>query len=152
MGSSLVAQWVKNLALSLHQMGLLLWHGFNPWPRNFHSKLAPQKWLELLQWQCQILLFLLHFCPPGGLCSSQARNQIQATVSAYATSYGNTWSFNPLCQAKDRTCTLGLQRWCRSLHTTAGTPMPASSSSFFFFLGPYLLHMEVPRLGVESEL
>ena len=23
---------------------------------------------------------------------------------------------------------------------------------FFFFLGPYLQHMEVPRLGVESEL
>ena len=28
--SSLVAQWVKNLALSL------LWLGFDPWPRNFH--------------------------------------------------------------------------------------------------------------------
>ena len=26
--SSLVAQWVKDLAL------LLLWHGFDPWPRN----------------------------------------------------------------------------------------------------------------------
>jgi len=32
-GSSLVVQWVKAgtfLALSL------LWHGFNPWPGNFH--------------------------------------------------------------------------------------------------------------------
>ena len=31
--SSLVAQWVKDLALSLQQFGSLLWHGFGPWPR-----------------------------------------------------------------------------------------------------------------------
>ena len=30
--SSLVAQWVKDLALSLQHFGSLLWHGFNPWP------------------------------------------------------------------------------------------------------------------------
>ena len=28
----------------------------------------------------------------------------------------------------------------------------SSSRTFFFFLGPYLQHMEVPRLGVKSEL
>ena len=33
--SSLVAQWVKDLVLSLQQLGLLLWHRFDPWPRNF---------------------------------------------------------------------------------------------------------------------
>ena len=33
--SSLVAQWVKNLALSLKQLRSLLWHGFNPWPGNY---------------------------------------------------------------------------------------------------------------------
>jgi len=27
-----------------------------------------------------------------------------------------------------------------------------SSSFFFFFLGPHLQHMEVPKLGTESEL
>ena len=27
---------VKDLALSLLWFGLLLWHGFDPWPRNFH--------------------------------------------------------------------------------------------------------------------
>ena len=27
-----------------------------------------------------------------------------------------------------------------------------SFNDFFFFLGPYLQYMEVPRLGVESEL
>ena len=29
-----MAQWVRDPALSLKQLGLLLWHGFNPWPRN----------------------------------------------------------------------------------------------------------------------
>ena len=31
-----MAQWVKDLALSLLWHWLLQWHGFNPWPRNFH--------------------------------------------------------------------------------------------------------------------
>ena len=36
-GSSLVAQWVKDLALSLEWLlKWLLWHGFDPWPRNFY--------------------------------------------------------------------------------------------------------------------
>ena len=29
--SSLVAQWVKDLTLSLTWLGLLLWHGIDPW-------------------------------------------------------------------------------------------------------------------------
>ena len=33
--SSLVVQWVKELASSLQGLGLLLWHGLDPWPRNF---------------------------------------------------------------------------------------------------------------------
>ena len=39
--SSLVTQQVKDLALSLLWLGSLLWHGFIPWPRNFHM---PQLW------------------------------------------------------------------------------------------------------------
>ena len=35
-GSSLVAQRVKDPALSRKQLRLLLWHRFDPWPRNFH--------------------------------------------------------------------------------------------------------------------
>lgn len=31
-----MAQQVKNLALSLLWLGLLLWCGFHPWPRNVH--------------------------------------------------------------------------------------------------------------------
>ena len=28
--------WVKDLALSLQWLILLMWRGFDPWPRNFH--------------------------------------------------------------------------------------------------------------------
>ena len=42
--SSLVAQWVKDLAMLLQQPRSLLWHGFNTWPRNFHmSQMQPKK-------------------------------------------------------------------------------------------------------------
>ena len=45
--SSLVAQWVKNLAMSQQQLRWLLWHGFNPWPccwpRSFHMLPAQPK-------------------------------------------------------------------------------------------------------------
>ena len=40
LGSSLVAQQAKDLPLSLLWLGLQLWHGFNPWPRNFHMPWA----------------------------------------------------------------------------------------------------------------
>ena len=33
--SSFVVQRDKDLALLLPQLGLLLWCGFSPWPRNF---------------------------------------------------------------------------------------------------------------------
>ena len=36
-----VAQWVKNLALSLQRLRVLLWCGFDPWPGNFHM---PRAW------------------------------------------------------------------------------------------------------------
>ena len=31
-----MAQQVKEPVLSLQQLRSLLWHGFNPWPSNFH--------------------------------------------------------------------------------------------------------------------
>ena len=33
---SLVLQWVKDLALLLQWLDLLLWHRFDPWPGNFY--------------------------------------------------------------------------------------------------------------------
>ena len=31
-----VAQWIKDPVLSLLWLGSPLWHGFSPWPLNFH--------------------------------------------------------------------------------------------------------------------
>ena len=38
-----MAQQVKDLTLSLQQLGLLLWHGFDPWPGNSHLLQVKQK-------------------------------------------------------------------------------------------------------------
>ena len=46
-GGSLVAQWVKGLALSLQRLWSLLWQGFDPWPRNFHILWTGPKKLDL---------------------------------------------------------------------------------------------------------
>ena len=35
-GSSFVGQWVKDPALPLQQLRLLLWLGFSSWPGDFH--------------------------------------------------------------------------------------------------------------------
>ena len=43
MESSLVVQWVKDLALSLLSHGPLLWCEFDPWPENFCMPRAWQK-------------------------------------------------------------------------------------------------------------
>jgi len=40
---SLVVKWVKDLTLSLQQLGSLLWHEFNPWPGNFYMPWAQPK-------------------------------------------------------------------------------------------------------------
>ena len=41
--SSLAVQQVKDPVLSLQQLGSLLWHGFDLWPRNFHMAWVCQK-------------------------------------------------------------------------------------------------------------
>ena len=39
-----MAQWVKDPALSLQQLGLLLWHGFSLWPEELpHAAGAAKK-------------------------------------------------------------------------------------------------------------
>ena len=39
---------VKDLALSLHWLGWLLWHGFHPWPGNFLIPQAPTQHRECI--------------------------------------------------------------------------------------------------------
>ena len=38
--SYLLAQWLKDLALSLLWLWLLLWQGFHPWPSNVYMPLV----------------------------------------------------------------------------------------------------------------
>ena len=39
-----MAQWSKDPASSRQQLRLLLWHGYDPWPRNFHMlRVRPKK-------------------------------------------------------------------------------------------------------------
>ena len=39
----LVAQWIRDLALSLQWLRSLPWHGFDPWPGNFHITWVQKK-------------------------------------------------------------------------------------------------------------
>ena len=41
--SSFAVQWVKDQVLSLQQLGLALWRGFNSWPGNFHMPCVQPK-------------------------------------------------------------------------------------------------------------
>ena len=55
-GSSLVQQ-VKDLSLSLLWFRSLLWHGFSPWPGNFHMPWVwPKKEEVLIYATTQIIL------------------------------------------------------------------------------------------------
>ena len=64
--NSFVAQWVKVPALSPQWPGSLLWHGFSPWPGNFHMPWVQQKNISIYAFEiciyhspchCWVLLF-----------------------------------------------------------------------------------------------
>lgn len=56
--SSHLSQWVNDLALSMQYHGSLLWHRFNPWPRNFCMSWAqPKTWEEKIK-EAEIKTFL----------------------------------------------------------------------------------------------
>ena len=62
MRNSLVAQWVKDLVLSLLWLGPLLWHRFDPWPWELlHATVTAKKTLwvpTLVQWNKDLALSL----------------------------------------------------------------------------------------------
>ena len=102
---------------------------------------------------------------PSTYGSSQARGQIGATAASLHHGHSNSGSelhlqphhsswqsqiLNPLSKARDQTCNnLRVPSWIVFHCATTGTP---TLFFFFFFLGPHPWHMEVPKLGVESEL
>ena len=58
-----MAQQVKDLVLSLQQLGLLLWYRFDPWPGNFHMPwLWPKKRIASA-WYTLFLSLSLFFSP-----------------------------------------------------------------------------------------
>ena len=68
-GSFLVVHQVKDLALSLQQLGSLLWHGFNPWLENFHMLWEwPKQTNNMkavahggLKHTCEVMYHICHF-------------------------------------------------------------------------------------------
>ena len=53
-------QWVKDLALSLQWLGSLLWHGFNPWLRNFYVLQEEQEWFLAQSTQEILVIIIFH--------------------------------------------------------------------------------------------
>ena len=96
--------------------------------------------------------FFFSFWPSRGMWSCLGRNQIQAAVSTSKVQLRQCWISNPLCQAGDWTCVPVLPRRCWSCCATAGTPRVLFLFPSCLFLGLYLQHIKVPRLGVKSEL
>ena len=117
----LVAQWVKDLALSLLWLGLLLWHRFNLCPRIFYMSWPwPKKKKKAIYFQ--FFFFFLSFlfgCPVAyGVLRPGIRSKPQLWPMLQLCQH---WIPNPLCWAGDRTCISVFQRCCRSCCTTAGT-------------------------------
>ena len=58
-----MAQWIKDPVLSLQWLGLLLWHRFDPWPRNF--------------------------CRPWAWPKKKKKEEAEGWVLSYHVTYGN---------------------------------------------------------------
>ena len=54
-----MAQWIKDLPLSLLWLGSLLCHGFSPWPRNFHMSVTAKKPNKRKQFFYILMMYVL---------------------------------------------------------------------------------------------
>ena len=100
----------------------------------------------------------------------QVKSELQSLASTTATvtpdlshicslhhSSRQCWILSPLSKARDRTCNLVVPSQIHQPLSHDGNSWVCFWLWFFwsfclFLLGPHLWHMEVPRLGVESEL
>ena len=118
-------------------------------------------------WDNSLYLFTLNnpTCEMSGMTRHyiwEALWSIQSTFTGSSqgsqTQQHNHW--NPLPQAHPKklpsylSTVLTFNSMCIKICylNTTGDFTITSSNRFFFFLGPHLLHMEVPRLEVELEL
>ena len=56
-----MAKWVKDLALSLQQLRLLLWHRFDPWPRKLSHVASTAKKRKKRKRKLSIRISYLYF-------------------------------------------------------------------------------------------
>ena len=94
--SSLVAQWAKDPALSLQQLGSLPWCRFNPWPRKFHMlQEQPKEKKKDKGWKKTFYFYLLLFCfflfraTSAAYGSSLPRGPMGATAAGLFHSHSN---------------------------------------------------------------
>ena len=76
--------------LSLKQLQLLLWQGFNLWPRKFHMLQAWQKKKDLIRKPSLSFFFGLFRATPEAYESSEARGLIGAAAATLHHSHSNT--------------------------------------------------------------
>ena len=90
--SSPVAARVMDLTLSLQQLGSLLWHGFNPWPRNFHMPWVWQKKKKkkktVLHWSA-----IIHLSLSSPVLTINTSSCVPFTCSKFA---GEEWHVSDL--------------------------------------------------------
>ena len=140
--SLLVALWVKDLALSLLCLGLLLWCRFDPWPGNFCMLWARPKNPQYVQ----KLAYSKHLA--DGNCSCYTRSNVVYWFREWTVE--SDWqALNPASTSYswDLISSVNLGSFIFIFYLFIYL-------QFFFFLllGLYPRHMEVPRLGVQLEL
>ena len=74
--SSLVVQYVKDLALSLQWLGTLLWRGFDPWPGNFRILRAWPKPNQTTNKKISVLV-QAHFFPSRSHMYTQTQKYLK---------------------------------------------------------------------------
>ena len=130
-----MAQQVKDPALSLQWLRSLLWHRFNPWPRNFHMPQVRHK--KRKEDSNYYTLFFFFRATRAAYVSSQTGGRNWSCSCAYATAtatrdpsricdlHHSSWQcqiLNLLRDARDQTWILMDTSWVHYCWATMGTP------------------------------
>ena len=174
--SSVVAQWVRDLALSLQRLLSLLWPIASSWSGNFHM---PQEWprkgggettenqvhacLQLELGWSRVFRLYLKGENNERLCVIRS-SFLKAGDLGFTKNYCQWYNFRLLTSlSASQVSVLSSHKWEQPLSCwvavefTSRYKIPSTkpgclSSFVFVFLGLHLRHREVPRLGAESEL
>ena len=99
-------------------------------------------WVSLVSFVCVCVCVCFFRAALEAYGGSQARGKIGAVATGLYHSSRQCWIFNPLSEARDRTCNLMVPSWIRFCCATIGTPYYC----FFLFLfkWPHLQHTKFP--------